>query len=121
MVANRGEGAQTSSSDLHQPSGVLFLALVNQNALGCWNSNKDPRIENFDVVYKDDRNFIYPADIKIHKDDVVVLSNTMPVQLYSRLNYDEINFRVWIFKVADAVRDTACSSVVHNRKHGSYH
>ncbi|KAF2886010.1 hypothetical protein ILUMI_20163 [Ignelater luminosus] len=115
VVANRGEGAQTSSSDLHQPSGVLFLALVNQNALGCWNINKAPRIENFDIVYKDDQNFIYPADIKIYEDDVIVLSNTLPVQVYSRLNYDKVNFRVLIFKVADVVKGTACSPVVRRR------
>ncbi|KAF2879522.1 hypothetical protein ILUMI_26654, partial [Ignelater luminosus] len=115
VVAKRRDNAHTCSSDLHQQSGVLFLTLISQNALGCWNTNKEPEIENFDIVYKDDQNFIYPADVRIYKDDVMVLSNTMPVQLYSRLNYDKVNFRVWIFKVADAVKDTACSSVRYHK------
>jgi len=106
---DRGPGSQTAASDLHKPSGILFLGLINQNALGCWNINKGAKLENFDVVYKDDQKFIYPSDIKVYGDEVIVLTNTMPVWLYSQLNYDKINFRVWIANVNEAVKQTACS------------
>lgn len=51
---------------------------------------------------------IYPSDVKIYQDEVIVLTNTMPVFLYRQLNYDETNFRVWINSVNEAVEGTAC-------------
>lgn len=108
MLGDRGKQSQTSASKLHQPTGVLFLALVNQNALGCWNTNKKFEVNNFDVVQKDDEKMIYPSDVKIYNDDVIVLTNRMPVFLYGKLNYDDVNFRVWVQNVKDAVKQTKC-------------
>lgn len=108
IEGDRGDGAQTSASDLHKTTGILFLAMVNQNALGCWNTHKRFAPENFDIVQKDNAKMIYPSDVKVYQDEVIVLTNTMPVFLYRRLNYDEINFRVWINNVHDAVRGTSC-------------
>ncbi|KAF2879521.1 hypothetical protein ILUMI_26653 [Ignelater luminosus] len=119
IAAERAGGSQTSASDLHQPSGVLFLSLVNQNAIGCWNVNNNARSENFDIIHKDDQKLIYPCDLKVYQDEVIVLSNTMPVFLFARLNYDETNFRVWISKVSDAVRDTSCAAM-HRKPAGRY-
>lgn len=85
------------------------MGLVNQNALGCWNTNKKFQLDNFDIVQKDDKKMIYPADVKIYKDDVVVLTNKMPIFLYGKLNYEEVNFRVWIENVESAIRDTRCA------------
>lgn len=107
-MGDRGALAQTSASDLHQSSGVLFLGLVNQNALGCFNTNKGFRLSNFDVVQRDDEKMIYPCDVKIHNNDVILLTNNMPIFLYSTLNYDQVNFRVWIQNVKAAVKDTRC-------------
>lgn len=52
---------------------------------------------------------IYPCDVKISKDDIILLTNNMPIFLYSTLNYDETNFRVWIQNVRTAVKDTRCA------------
>lgn len=51
---------------------------------------------------------IYPADLKIYQDDIIVITNAMPVYLYKSLDYDNINFRVWMNNVKDAVKDTVC-------------
>lgn len=110
VLGDRGKLSQTSAADLHKDSGILFLGMVNQNALGCWNSNKEFKPENFQIVLKDDDKMIYPCDVKIYKDDVIVLSNKMPRFLYGQLNYDETNFRIWMNNVQDAVKDTTCSS-----------
>lgn len=108
-LGDRGATSQTSASDLHQPSGVLFLGLVNQNALGCFNTNKGFRLSNFDVVQRDNEKMIYPCDVKIYNDDVILLTNNMPIFLYSNLNYDQVNFRVWVQSVNAAVKDTRCA------------
>lgn len=110
MELNRGPNTQTSTTDIHKNTGIMFLNLVNQNAVGCWNTHQGARQENFDVVQRDDNKMIYPCDLKISQDDVIVLTNTMPVFLYGRLNYDEINFRVWITNITEAVKGTACAS-----------
>lgn len=111
MVGDRGKQSHTSASKLHQSTGVLFLGLVNQNALGCWNTNnKEFRASDFDIVHKDDEKMIYPSDVKIYGDDVIVLTNRMPVFLYGKLNYDDVNFRVWIQNVNVAVKETRCET-----------
>jgi len=118
---DRGQGSQTSASDLHKPSGILFLALVNQNALGCWNTHKAPKLENFDIVHRDDQKFIYPSDIKVYGDKVIVLTNTMPVFLYSQLNYDQTNFRIWTASVNEAGKNTTCSAKGQPPRGTAYH
>lgn len=52
---------------------------------------------------------IYPCDVKIYNDNIILLTNNMPIFLYSNLNYEQINFRVWIQDVRTAVRDTRCA------------
>ncbi|CAH0564872.1 unnamed protein product [Brassicogethes aeneus] len=105
-LGNRGENSQTSSADIHQESGVMFLGLVNQNALACWNTASSLR--DISIVAKNDRTMIYPCDVKVYKDKVYMLTNTMPEFLYGQLNYGEINFRIWSNTIRDAVRNTAC-------------
>lgn len=86
----------------------MFLALVNQNALGCWNVNNG--LSTISLVQKDDQKMIYPSDVKVFGDKVFVLTNTMPGFLYGRLNYDETNFRVWANDVRKAVEGTKCQT-----------
>ncbi|KAJ8939824.1 hypothetical protein NQ318_014951 [Aromia moschata] len=104
-VGDRGPQSQTSAADLHKPTGTLFLGLINQNALGCWNIKKPLKVS---IVQKDDQRMIYPSDVKIFKDKVYLLTNTMPEFLYGKLNYDIINFRVWSNTVEDAIQGTEC-------------
>ncbi|CAH1996583.1 unnamed protein product [Acanthoscelides obtectus] len=105
LIGNRGPNSQTSSADLHKPTNIMFLGLVNENALGCVNMN----LMTAGVVQKDDQRMIYPSDVKVVKDRVYVLTNTMPEFLYGRLNYDEVNFRVWQNTVQEAVEGTKCA------------
>ncbi|XP_050294952.1 L-dopachrome tautomerase yellow-f2-like [Anthonomus grandis grandis] len=106
ILGDRGPQSQTSTADIHKPTGIMFLGLVNQNALGCWNIKKS--LKTIDIVQKDDQKMIYPSDVKVSGDKVYVLTNTMPEFLYGRLNYDVTNFRVWANDVRKAVQDTKC-------------
>lgn len=108
-VGDRGELQQTATADIHKPTGIMFLGLVNQNALGCWNIKKP--LNTVSIVKKDDDKMIYPSDVKIVGNKVYVLTNTMPGFLYGMLDYDKINFRVWSNDVNSAVEGTACQSV----------
>lgn len=53
---------------------------------------------------------IYPSDVKMYKDDVIVLTNRMPIFVYGKLNYDEVNFRVWVQDVTVATNQTLCAA-----------
>ncbi|CAH1116241.1 unnamed protein product [Phaedon cochleariae] len=116
-VGDRGTQSQTSCADIHKPSGVMFLGLVNQNALACWNTNLP--LSSISSVQRDDRKMIYPCDVKVHNDNIYVLTNAMPEFLYGRLNYDEVNFRVWSNTVEGAIQGTACSSTTSSSNGGN--
>ncbi|KAF7280602.1 hypothetical protein GWI33_005701 [Rhynchophorus ferrugineus] len=106
IVGNKGKKFQTSMADMYKPSGILFLNLVNQNALGCWNTQKN--LNTISIVHKDDAKMIYPSDVKVSGDRVYVLTNRMPIFIYGKLNYDDVNFRIWSNTVKDAIKDTNC-------------
>lgn len=106
IVGNRGEKFQSSSADIHKPSGVMFLGLINQNALGCWKVTKP--LSTLSIVQKDDQKMIYPSDVKVSNNRIYTLTNTMPGFLYGRLNYDDVNFRVWSNSIQGAIEGTQC-------------
>lgn len=108
FLGDRGDLAQTSGSSLHQPSGIMFFNLVNQNGLSCWNTNKPFAKENFVTLQTDNKRMIYPSDNKISGNKIIVMTNKMPIFLYGKLNYDETNFRAWITNVDGAVKHTKC-------------
>lgn len=108
ILGDRGPGSQTSITDLHIPTGILFLALVSQNGVGCWNTNQPFHPNNFGIIQSNERTMIYPSDLKIYQDDVIVMTNSMPVYMYSSLDYDKTNFRVWMNNIRDAVKYTVC-------------
>lgn len=107
-MGDRGVGAQTSGSAIHQRTGIFFLGLVSQNALGCWNTKKGFKKQNFAIVQRDDQKMIYPSDVKISSDKLIVVTNRLPIFLYGKLDYNETNFRVWMNSVKDAVEGTKC-------------
>ncbi|CAH0564873.1 unnamed protein product [Brassicogethes aeneus] len=105
-VGDRGQNSQTSSADIHKESGVMFLGLVNQNALACWNAAAS--LKEITTVARNDEKMIYPSDVKVYNDKIYMLTNKMPEFIYGKLNYDEVNFIVWSNTVKNAVRNTKC-------------
>ncbi|XP_076273289.1 L-dopachrome tautomerase yellow-f2-like isoform X1 [Rhynchophorus ferrugineus] len=107
-IGDRGPKSQTSMADIHKASGIMFLGLVNKNAVACWNTQKG--LKTISIVHKDDSKMVYPSDVKVSGDQVFVLTNRMPVFLYGKLNYDDVNFRIWFNTVEDAVKYTNCAA-----------
>ncbi|XP_059061451.1 protein yellow-like [Achroia grisella] len=109
-LGTRGPNSQSSASFLDQKTGVLFYSLVNLNAVACWKtSNKEYLMKNQGRIYMDDETMVYPTDIKVdYNDNLWVLSNKLPVWMYSNLNPDEVNFRVFSAPVINAISHTAC-------------
>ncbi|KAJ8894814.1 hypothetical protein PR048_000121 [Dryococelus australis] len=89
--------------------GVMFYNLIDRNAVGCWNSRLPYVPGNQGMVDRDNERLIFPSDVKLDvHGNVWVMSDRMPVFLLSKLNYSDINFRIFFTPVAEALRDTVC-------------
>ncbi|XP_062558540.1 L-dopachrome tautomerase yellow-f2-like [Armigeres subalbatus] len=105
----RGPNTQSSGHAFDEHTGVLFYAETNRNAVGCWNSATDFHPENQGIVHLDNEGMIYPADLTIDNDGTIwVISNRLPIWIYSKLDVDEYNYRIWRQTSAKAINGTIC-------------
>lgn len=112
MLGSRGPKGQSSVSFLHKKTGVLFYALVNLNAVACWRTtNPSYTMESQGRIYMSNTTMVFPNDIKVDaNDNLWVLSDRLPIFMYSRLNESDVNFRVLMAPVSEAIKNTACDS-----------
>ncbi|XP_055588228.1 L-dopachrome tautomerase yellow-f2 [Uranotaenia lowii] len=106
----RGPNAQSSSHAYDEKTEVLFYAEVQRNAIGCWNTRHPFHAENHGIVHLDNMNMIYPADLTIDEDGTVwVISNRLPIWIYSKLDENDFNFRVWKQSAEKLIEGTICA------------
>uniref|UniRef100_A0A182XWT2 Yellow protein n=1 Tax=Anopheles stephensi TaxID=30069 RepID=A0A182XWT2_ANOST len=106
----RGPNAQSSSHAYDPKTGVLFYAEINRNAVGCWNTKKHFAPENHGIVHLDNEEMIYPADLRIDSNgDLWVISNRLPIWIYSELNRTDVNYRIWRQSASRAIAGTICA------------
>ncbi|EDS35990.1 dopachrome-conversion enzyme [Culex quinquefasciatus] len=109
-MGSRGPNTQSSSHAFDEKTGVLFYAEVNRNAIGCWNSAQEFHAENHGIVHLDNENMIYPADLTIDNDSVLwVISNRLPIWIYSKLNTTDFNYRIWRQSTEKSIDGTICA------------
>uniref|UniRef100_A0AAG5CXC0 Yellow protein n=1 Tax=Anopheles atroparvus TaxID=41427 RepID=A0AAG5CXC0_ANOAO len=108
-LGSRGPNTQSTSHAYDPVTGVLFFAEVNRNSIGCWNTNRSFSPDNHGIVHLDNEEMIYPADLKIDTEgDLWVISNRLPIWIYSRLNTTEVNYRIWRQSAFRAAAGTIC-------------
>lgn len=109
LVGNRGEGGQSSAEFFDEKSNVLFYTQVNKDAVYCWNANKPYTLDNLAIVDSDSDALIFPNDLKVDREgNIWVLSDRMPIFIYSQLNATQYNYRILNGKVSDLILGTAC-------------
>ncbi|XP_051172955.1 protein yellow-like [Leptopilina boulardi] len=100
-----------STAEIMDENGLQFFNLVDQNAVGCWNSLLPFSPANHAVVARHDEAIIFPADVKIDRRGTLwIISDRMPIFLMSTLNYTDINFRILTVPVQDAIAGTVCDT-----------
>lgn len=105
----RGPNTQSSGHAFDEKTGVLFYAEVNRNAIGCWNSAMEFHPENHGIVHLDNKEMIYPADVTIDNDGMMwVISNRLPIWIYSKLDVNDFNYRIWRQLPERAINGTIC-------------
>lgn len=105
----RVEGHTTSR--VMSETGIMLFNLIDQNAVGCWDSATQYTPANHAVVDRDDETLVFPADVKIDETNTVwVISDRMPVFLITELDYNDINFRIFSAPLDTLVAGTACDN-----------
>ncbi|XP_014273608.1 protein yellow [Halyomorpha halys] len=114
LLGSRGPNSQATTSFIDEKSGVMFYTQVNKNGVGCWNSKKFPNDYSVDtntLVVSDKETMVFPNDLKVDRDsNLWVLTDRLPEFIYRKLNYDNINFRVFKAPVAEVIKGTVCDN-----------
>lgn len=112
VLGSRGPKGQSNVSFLDKKTGVLFYALVSLNAIACWKTtNPSYTMESQGRVFMSNVTMVFPNDIKVDaNNNLWVLSDRLPIFMFSRLNQSDVNFRILTSPVSDAIRNTSCDS-----------
>lgn len=109
MVLEERAPLSHTTSRVMSDDGVMFFNLIDRNSVGCWNSRTPYTAKNHDVVDRDDVGLIFPADVKIDRHrNVWVISDKMPNFLIDKLDYNDINFRVYFAPLDVLIKGTVC-------------
>lgn len=110
LVGNKGANSQTSASFIHEPTGVMFYTQVNKDAIYCWNTDKPFEQENLEEVASDSTTMVFPNDLKVdYKNNLWVLTDKLPVFVIKGLDPKEVNYRIFVSPVAEAIKNTNCA------------
>uniref|UniRef100_A0ABD2VW93 Protein yellow n=1 Tax=Trichogramma kaykai TaxID=54128 RepID=A0ABD2VW93_9HYME len=101
-----------STAEIMDENGLQLFTLVDQNAVGCWNSLLPYAPSNQAVVARHDEAMIFPSDVKINRGLIWIMTDRMPQFLESEegLNYTDVNFRILTVPVRDAIAGTVCDN-----------
>lgn len=125
-IGERGQFGQSSTSGIAE-NGVMFFTQVHKDDIGCWDINKTYNPQNLHRYFKNGSNFTneliqFPNDLKVDHEQmpnqsVWVMSNRLPIYLYSQLDYNEINFRIIRANIADLIANTVCDPLAASSQH----
>lgn len=107
-LSERGANSHTTARVMDE-YGVQFFNLIDQNAVGCWNSKKTYSQENIAIVDRDNKELIFPSDVKVDKfRNLWVMSDRMSNFLITQLDYNEVNFRIFFAPIDILTEGTIC-------------
>lgn len=108
VLPSRGPGGHVTSQWIDQ-NGIMFFNLIDQNAVGCWDTRKPYSKENLAVVAKDDEGLIFPSDVRVDRTGTLwVISDRMPVHLEASLDFRDVNFRIFFAPAQALITGTVC-------------
>lgn len=110
VLGSRGPCTQSSGSSFDEKTGILFYTLVNKNAIGCWNSNRgEYTADTNGMVASDNTTMSFPNDLKVDKNSTLwVLTDRLPNFIYTHLDFEDCNFRIFSAPVDEAIKGTVC-------------
>lgn len=118
-VGDRGEFMQSSTSGISN-NGVMFYTLVHMDNVACWDTTKPYKRINLHPLLPISNNLLhFPNDLKVSHSgpdqELWIMSNRLPIYLYSQLDHNNINFRILHANVKSLVSGTICDPSVPAR------
>ncbi|XP_055617290.1 L-dopachrome tautomerase yellow-f isoform X2 [Toxorhynchites rutilus septentrionalis] len=108
-LGERGPNTQCTMHHYDPGTETIFYAQVNRNSIGCWNTKSNFTAENHDTVHLDNKRMIYPTDLNADVDGKIwVLSNSLPIWIYSQLDVNQFNFHIWRQTPRKAIAGSKC-------------
>lgn len=109
VVGERGPLSHTTARVMDQ-NNVQYFNLIDRDAVGCWNSLFPYKDEYQTVVDQDPIALSFPADVKVElfEHRLWVISDRMPNFLLSKLDYNDINFRIFSAPIDKLIDGTIC-------------
>lgn len=112
LIGSRGLDSQSAMHHYDLGSGVMFFTEVARNAIGCMNTYYPFTQQNHAILAQDGEKMIYPSDLKVDSDGFLwFFTNNMPRYIYSTLDLNKFNFRVWRARAKDIVKGTVCQTL----------
>jgi len=110
QLGTRGENAQSNAEFLDKNTGVLFYTLPNLNAVACWKTTlKEYNVKSQGRIFMDKVLMEFPNDVKVDdKGRLWVISDRLQKYMYDSLDSNEVNFRIFMQTVKEAIANTAC-------------
>lgn len=110
VLESRGPGGHITAHYMSD-DGILYFNLIDRNAVGCWNSRLPYKPKNLGIIDWDDEALIFPSDVKVDSlNNLWVISDRMPIHLLSKLNFNDINFRIFYATIDTALAGTVCAN-----------
>lgn len=107
-LPERGLDSHTTARVMDD-TGVMLYNLIGQNSVGCWHESLPYAPENHAIVDRDDVGLVFPSDVKIDENrNVWVMSDRMPVFLITELDYNDVNFRIYMAPLDMLIAGTVC-------------
>lgn len=109
-MGDRGDKTQSTTNFIDEPSNVLFYTQINRDGVACWNTKKPFTADNLVLFDSDNTTLVFPNDLKVDTDsNLWVVTDRLPIFMYSHLDYQDINFRVLKGAVKNIIADTRCA------------
>lgn len=106
---HKGEMTSSTSSAFDEKTNTLIMGLPKQYAVGCWNPKKHLHPKNFSLIAQNEELIAFPSDVKVDSDrNLWVLTDKLPIFLFSSLNSTDTNFRILSAKLDDLIANTSC-------------
>ncbi|EDV45262.2 protein yellow isoform X1 [Drosophila erecta] len=114
-IGDRGYNSQSSTSGVTR-NGIMFFTQVHEDDIGCWDTSKPyTRAHLGKLLNLENSNLIqFPNDLKVDNEEeqsVWLISNRLPIYLYSNLDYGEVNFRILKANVNKIIGNSICNPV----------
>lgn len=107
LLGDRGPKSQSTAEVYDESTNSIFYTQINRDAIACWNINKTYTPENQGIVDSDSNSLVFPNDLKIDNGKLYVLSDRMPLFIYSSLR-PEVNYRILVGETQEVVKGTPC-------------